>query len=132
MTGGQPVDGPISVPMISRQMAAEGIDKIVVVTDDPDKYNDVTDLAPGVPVMHRDELDAVMRELREHPGVSVLIYDQTCATEKRRRRKRNAYPDPARRVVINERVCEGCGDCSQKSHCLSVEPLETEFGRKPT
>ncbi|MDH0736297.1 indolepyruvate ferredoxin oxidoreductase family protein [Achromobacter spanius] len=130
MTGGQPVDGPINVPMISRQVAAEGIDKIVVVTDDPDKYKDISDLAPGVPVMHRDELDTVMRDLREHPGVSVLIYDQTCATEKRRRRKRNAYPDPARRVVINERVCEGCGDCSKASHCLSVEPLETEFGRK--
>lgn len=130
MTGGQPVDGPINVQMISRQVAAEGIDKIVVVTDDPDKYKDISDLAPGVPVMHRDELDTVMRDLREHPGVSVLIYDQTCATEKRRRRKRNAYPDPARRVVINERVCEGCGDCSKASHCLSVEPLETEFGRK--
>ncbi|MFD4841151.1 indolepyruvate ferredoxin oxidoreductase family protein [Achromobacter sp. NPDC058515] len=132
MTGGQPVDGPISVPMITRQMAAEGIEKIVVVTDEPDKYLDINDLAPGVPVHHRDELDAVMRELREHPAVSVLIYDQTCATEKRRRRKRNAYPDPARRVLINERVCEGCGDCSAKSHCLSVEPLETEFGRKRT
>ncbi|KGD93538.1 indolepyruvate ferredoxin oxidoreductase [Achromobacter sp. RTa] len=130
MTGGQPVDGPLSVPMISRQMAAEGIEKIVVVTDDPAKYGQIEGLAPGVPVKHRDELDAVMRELREHPAVSVLIYDQTCATEKRRRRKRNAYPDPARRVLINERVCEGCGDCSQKSHCLSVEPLDTEFGRK--
>lgn len=130
MTGGQPVDGPISVPMITRQVAAEGIEKIVVVTDDPDKYLDVSDLAPGVPVRHRDELDAVMRELRDYPTVSVLVYDQTCATEKRRRRKRNAYPDPARRVVINERVCEGCGDCSAKSNCLSVEPLETEFGRK--
>jgi len=132
MTGGQPVDGPLSVPMISRQMAAEGIEKIVVVTDDPGKYKQIEGLAPGVPVRPRDELDAVMRELREHPAVSVLIYDQTCATEKRRRRKRNAYPDPARRVLINERVCEGCGDCSQKSHCLSVEPLDTEFGRKRT
>jgi indolepyruvate ferredoxin oxidoreductase len=132
MTGGQPVDGPLSVPMISRQVAAEGIEKIVVVTDEPDKYKHIEGLAPGVPVRHRDELDAVMRELREHPAVSVLIYDQTCATEKRRRRKRDAYPDPARRVLINERVCEGCGDCSQKSHCLSVEPLETEFGRKRT
>ena len=130
MTGGQPVDGPLSVPMISRQVAAEGIEKIVIVTDDTDKYRGMQGLAPGAPVRHRDELDAVMRELREYPGVSVLIYDQTCATEKRRRRKRNAYPDPARRVVINERVCEGCGDCSQQSHCLSVEPLETEFGRK--
>ena len=130
MTGGQPVDGPISVPMISRQVAAEGIDKIVVVTDEPDKYRGMAGMAPGVPVHHRDELDAVMRELRDHAGVSVLIYDQTCATEKRRRRKRGAYPDPARRVLINERVCEGCGDCSEQSHCLSVEPLETEFGRK--
>jgi len=132
MTGGQPVDGPIDVPMITRQMAAEGIEKIVVVTDEPQKYRGATGLAPGVPVHHRDELDAVMRELREYPGVSILVYDQTCATEKRRRRKRNAYPDPARRVVINERVCEGCGDCSEQSHCLSVEPLETEFGRKRT
>ncbi len=132
MTSGQPVDGPISVPMITRQMAAEGIEKIVVVTDEPEKYRHVTDLAPGVPVKHRDELDAVMKELRAYPDVSVLVYDQTCATEKRRRRKRNAYPDPALRVVINERVCEGCGDCSEKSHCLSVEPLETEFGRKRT
>jgi len=130
MTGGQPVDGPISVPMITRQMAAEGIAKIVVVTDEPEKYRNVQGLAPGVPVHHRDDLDTVMRELREYPDVSVLVYDQTCATEKRRRRKHNAYPDPARRVVINERVCEGCGDCSEKSHCLSVEPLETEFGRK--
>jgi indolepyruvate ferredoxin oxidoreductase len=83
-----------------------------------------------VTIRHRDELDAVQRELREQPGVSALIYDQTCASEKRRRRKRNAYPDPARRAVINEMVCEGCGDCSSKSNCLSVEPLETEFGRK--
>ncbi|OZI47522.1 indolepyruvate ferredoxin oxidoreductase [Bordetella genomosp. 5] len=130
MTGGQPVDGPISVPMITQQVAAEGIDKIIIVTDEPEKYDKVQGLAPGVPVHHRDKLDEVMRELRAYAGVSVLIYDQTCATEKRRRRKRNAYPDPARRVVINERVCEGCGDCSEKSHCLSVEPLETEFGRK--
>ncbi|ANN68800.1 indolepyruvate ferredoxin oxidoreductase family protein [Bordetella bronchialis] len=132
MTGGQPVDGPISVPMITRQLAAEGIEKIVVVTDEPHKYKAMSGMAPGVPVLHRDELDRVQRELRDYPGVSILIYDQTCATEKRRRRKHNAYPDPARRVVINERVCEGCGDCSDKSNCLSVEPLETEFGRKRT
>ena len=130
MTGGQPVDGPISVPMIIGQVAAEGIEKIVVVSDEPEKYQGQASLPAGVPVHHRDALDDVMRELREHPGVSILIYDQTCATEKRRRRKQNSYPDPARRVVINERVCEGCGDCSVKSHCLSVEPLETEFGRK--
>ena len=130
MTGGQPVDGPISVPMIIAQVAAEGIDKIVVVSDEPEKYRGEAKLPPGVPVHHRDALDDVMRELREHPGVSILIYDQTCATEKRRRRKQKTYADPARRVVINERVCEGCGDCSVQSHCLSVEPLETEFGRK--
>jgi len=124
MTGGQPVDGPISVPIITRQMAAEGIEKIVVVTDEPAKYKTISDMAPGVPVVHRNELDRVQQELREYPGVSILIYDQTCATEKRRRRKHNAYPDPARRVVIN--------DCSDKSNCLSVEPLETEFGRKRT
>src|SRR5690606_33053526 len=105
---------------------------IVIVTDEPAKYDGVTTLAAGVTVHHREELDAVQRDLREYAGVSVLIYDQTCASEKRRRRKRNAYPDPARRVVINERVCEGCGDCSDKSNCLSVEPLETEFGRKRT
>ena len=130
MTGGQPVDGPISVPMIARQVAAEGVEKVVVVTDEPEKYEGVTGLPPGTPVMHRDLLDQVQKELREWPGTSVMIYDQTCATEKRRRRKRNAYPDPAKRVVINHRVCEGCGDCSTQSNCLSVEPLETELGRK--
>jgi indolepyruvate ferredoxin oxidoreductase len=129
MTSSQPVDGPISGPMIARQLAAEGIEKIIIVTDEPEKYRGVSDVA-GAPVKHRDELDAVMRELREYPSVSILIYDQTCATEKRRRRKRNAYPDPAKCVVINERVCGGCGDCSEKSHFLSVEPQETEFGRK--
>ncbi len=132
MTGGQPVDGPITVPMITQQLAAEGIERIEVVTDEPEKYQGVTGMAAGVPVHHRDDLDTVQRGLAAYPGVSALIYDQTCATEKRRRRKRGAYPDPARRVVINDRVCEGCGDCSEKSHCLSVEPLETELGRKRT
>jgi len=130
MTGGQQHDGPLDPAMISRQVAAEGVAPIVVVTDEPDKYPAGTNWAPGVTIRHRDELDAVQRELREMPGVSALIYDQTCASEKRRRRKRNAYPDPAKRVLINEAVCEGCGDCSTKSNCLSVEPLETEFGRK--
>ncbi|CAM9849411.1 unnamed protein product, partial [Phaeothamnion confervicola] len=123
-------DGPLDPPTISRQIAAEGVTPIVVVTDEPEKYAPGTNWAPGVTVRHRDELDQVQRELREMPGVSALIYDQTCASEKRRRRKRNAYPDPAKRAVINEAVCEGCGDCSTKSNCLSVEPLETEFGRK--
>ncbi|MSP96821.1 MAG: indolepyruvate ferredoxin oxidoreductase family protein [Betaproteobacteria bacterium] len=130
MTGGQPHDGPLDPPTISRQIAAEGVTPIVIVTDEPDKYPAGTNWAPGVTVRHRDELDQVQRELREIAGVSALIYDQTCASEKRRRRKRNAYPDPAKRAVINEAVCEGCGDCSAKSNCLSVEPLETEFGRK--
>jgi len=130
MTGGQRHDGPLDPAMISRQIAAEGVKPIVVVTDEPDKYPHGTAWAAGVTVRHRDELDRVQRELRELPGVSAIIYDQTCASEKRRRRKRNEYPDPAKRVVINERVCEACGDCSAKSNCLSVEPLETEYGRK--
>jgi indolepyruvate ferredoxin oxidoreductase len=130
MTGGQRHDGPLDPPMISRQIAAEGVKPIVVVTDEPHKYPANAGWAPGVTIRHRDELDAVQKELRETPGVSALIYDQTCASEKRRRRKRNEFPDPAKRVVINEMVCEGCGDCSVKSNCLSVEPLETEFGRK--
>lgn len=130
MTGGQNVDGPIDPAMISRQIAAEGVSPIIVVTDDPEKYPAAVDWAPGVTIRHRSELDAVQRELRDRPGVSAMIYDQTCASEKRRRRKRNEYPDPAKRVVINEAVCEGCGDCSVQSNCLSVEPLETEFGRK--
>ncbi|MEW6687723.1 MAG: indolepyruvate ferredoxin oxidoreductase family protein [Pseudomonadota bacterium] len=130
MTGGQHHDGPLDPALISRQIAAEGVKPIVVVTDEPHKYPAGTGWAPGVTIRHRDDLDAVQRELRELPGVSAIIYDQTCASEKRRRRKRNEYPDPALRVFINEMVCEGCGDCSVKSNCLSVEPLETEFGRK--
>ena len=130
MTGGQVVDGPIDPAMISRQIAAEGVSPIIVVTDEPDKYPAGYDWAPGVTIRHRSELDAVQRELRECKGISAMIYDQTCASEKRRRRKRNEYPDPAKRAVINEAVCEGCGDCSVQSNCLSVEPLETEFGRK--
>jgi indolepyruvate ferredoxin oxidoreductase len=130
MTGGQSHDGPLDPATISRQIAAEGVTPIIVVTDEPEKYAASTDWAPGVTIRHRSELDAVQRELREAVGISAMIYDQTCASEKRRRRKRNAYPDPAKRAVINEAVCEGCGDCSEKSNCLSVEPLETEFGRK--
>jgi hypothetical protein len=130
MTGGQPVDGQLSVAQLTRQLAAEGISKIVIVTDEPAKYHQVHDLAPKTPVHHRDQLDAVQRELRQHPGVSILIYDQTCATEKRRRRKRGKLVDPARRVFINEAVCEGCGDCGVQSNCLAVIPVETEYGRK--
>ena len=130
MTGGQPVDGQITVPVMAAQVLAEGVGRVIVVTDEPEKYTQMAGLPSGVPVVHRDELDRVQKELREVSGVTALIYDQTCATEKRRRRKRGAYPDPARRVVINPRVCEGCGDCSTQSNCLSIEPLETEFGRK--
>jgi indolepyruvate ferredoxin oxidoreductase len=130
MTGGQEFDGPLDPGMISRQIAAEGVGPIIVVTDEPEKYPADYKWAEGVTVRHRSELMDVQRELRECPGVSAMIYDQTCASEKRRRRKRNEYPDPAKRAVINEAVCEGCGDCSVQSNCLSVEPLETELGRK--
>ncbi len=166
MTGGQATDGSITVPQITRQMAAEGVRRIVVVTDEPEKYDGHWDpsqrviqneegsaaiatgrkskalgprhdnhLADGVTVHHRDELDRIQRELREVEGVTVIVYDQTCASEKRRRRKKIVdgkplFPDPAKRVFINDLVCEGCGDCSVQSNCLSVEPLETEFGRK--
>ncbi|MBS1188181.1 MAG: Indolepyruvate ferredoxin oxidoreductase, partial [Burkholderiaceae bacterium] len=130
MTGGQPFDGPLDPPMISRQLAAEGVKTIVVVTDDPDKYPAGTDWARGVIIRHRNEFDLVQRELRAIKGVTAIIYDQHCASEKRRMRKRGQYPDPAWRIVINEMVCEGCGDCSVQSNCLSVEPLETDFGRK--
>ena len=130
MTGGQPVDGTISVPQITRQMAAEGVGTIVIVTDEPDKYGDKPDFAAGVEVFHRREMQSVEQRLRDTPGCTVLIYDQTCASEKRRRRKRGTFPDPAKRVFINAAVCEGCGDCSVASNCLSVQPLETEFGTK--
>jgi len=132
MTGGQPVDGQLDVPAMTRELAAEGAGKIVVVTDEPGKYAVVNNLAQGVTVRHRDELDAVQRELREVAGVTVIIYDQTCATKKRRERKRGTMADPDKRVVINELVCEGCGDCSVESNCLAVQPVETEFGRKRT
>ncbi len=130
MTGGQSFDGPLSVDIIARQVVAEGVAKVVVVSDEPDKYPIGTEFPRGTTVHHRDELDSVQRTLREWPGTTVLIYDQTCAAEKRRRRKRNLYPDPPKRVMINEAVCEGCGDCSVASNCLSVVPVDTEFGRK--
>jgi indolepyruvate ferredoxin oxidoreductase len=130
MTGGQPHDGPLNPALITRQVHAEGAKKIAVVTDEPDKYAVGTEFAPGTTIHHRDELDAVQRAFREVEGLSVIVYDQTCAAEKRRRRKRGAFPDPDKRVFINDLVCEGCGDCSTASNCVSVEPLETEFGRK--
>jgi indolepyruvate ferredoxin oxidoreductase len=130
MTGGQPIEGTMRVPEMTRELEAEGVRRIVVVTDEPHKYHGVKTLAPGVTVHHRDELDDVQRRLRATEGCTVLIYDQTCATEKRRRRKRGTLETPNKTVLINELVCEGCGDCSVKSNCLSVEPVETEFGRK--
>jgi indolepyruvate ferredoxin oxidoreductase len=130
MTGGQSVDGPLSVPQIAREVLAEGARQVVVVSDEPDKYPLSAGFPPGVTIRHRDELDEVQRELREIEGTTVLIYDQTCAAEKRRRRKRGLMPDPAQRVVINELVCEGCGDCGLASNCVSIVPVETEFGRK--
>ena len=135
MTGGQQVgerpEGH-SVVQIAQSMRAEGVAKIVIVTDEPEKYAGLTGIPSGINVQHRDTLDAVQREFREIEGTTVIIYDQTCATEKRRRRKRGTMVEPTERVVINELVCEGCGDCGVQSNCLSVEPLETEFGRKRT
>ncbi|MFC5391740.1 indolepyruvate ferredoxin oxidoreductase family protein [Bosea vestrisii] len=129
MTGGQPVDGPISVHAIAQEVRAEGVERIALVSDQPEKFAPAG-LPHGVTIHHRRELDVVQRELREIKGVSVLIYEQTCATEKRRRRKRGTMEDPQRFAVINDLVCEGCGDCSVASNCLSVEPKETPFGRK--
>jgi indolepyruvate ferredoxin oxidoreductase len=132
MTGGQPVDGITSVPMIAQQMAAEGVKRIALVTEDLNRYTDRSALPSIVSLHDRKDMDAVQRELREIGGVSVLIYDQTCAAEKRRRRKKGEFPDPAKRMVINEAVCEGCGDCGVQSNCTSILPKETEFGRKRT
>ncbi|MGX9431461.1 MULTISPECIES: indolepyruvate ferredoxin oxidoreductase family protein [Bradyrhizobium] len=129
MTGGQPAEGSFNVSQIAHQVAAEGTKRIAIVSDDPTKYP-ANYFPTGATIHHRRELDAVQRELRDIAGLTVLIYDQTCAAEKRRRRKRGLYPDPPKRVFINERVCEGCGDCSVQSNCVSVQPLETEFGRK--
>jgi indolepyruvate ferredoxin oxidoreductase len=144
MTGGQANDGGLTVPQIARQVIAEGAKKVVVVTDEPWKYGTSSALQrllggkasakwpKGLTIHHRDELIPVQQELAKIPGVTVLIYDQTCAAEKRRRRKRGKFPDPDKRVIINELVCEGCGDCGVKSNCVSVQPLETEWGRKRT
>jgi len=130
MTGGQPVDGTTSVPLIARQMAAEGVKRIALVTEDLSRYEDRSALPTEVTLYDRSRMDDVQRELREIPGVTVLIYDQTCAAEKRRRRKKGEFPDVAKRMVINEAVCEGCGDCGVQSNCVAILPKETEFGRK--
>ena len=134
MTGGQPIEGEpmageITCPEIARQLAAEGVKRIAVVSVEPEKFPPGS-LPAGVTLHHRDDLAAVQKELREAPGVSAIVYDQTCAAEARRLRKRGEFPDPDRRIVINELVCEGCGDCSVQSNCISIEPVETELGRK--
>jgi len=130
MTGGQPVDGPLDVPTISHQVYNEGVKRIAVLSDEPEKYASYREMAKGVTIHHRDELLAVEKELSEVKSVSVLIFDQTCAAEKRRRRKRGKFPDPAKRVFINDRICEGCGDCGVQSNCIAVLPIDTDFGRK--
>ena len=131
MTGGQPVDGVISVDAIARQVESEGVKRVVVVSDDIGKYDEIKARFPAGTAFHdRAELDAVQRELREVAGVTVLIYEQTCAAEKRRRRKKGELADPPKRLFINEAVCEGCGDCSVQSNCVAVLPHETAFGRK--
>jgi indolepyruvate ferredoxin oxidoreductase len=130
MTGGQPHEGALGVDEIARQVRAEGVDRIAIVTDEPRKYAGRMTFPDGATIHGREELDAVQRELRVLKGVNILIYDQTCAAEKRRRRKRGTMPDPDKRVIINELICEGCGDCGVQSNCVSVQPVETEFGRK--
>jgi indolepyruvate ferredoxin oxidoreductase len=129
MTGGQPIDGELSIPATLTELAAEGVKRLALVSDEPQKWAGVS-LPAGTTVHPRSELDAVQRELREYPDVSVLLYDQPCATERRRLRKRGRWSDPDRRVFINAAVCEGCGDCGTVTGCMSIEPLETEFGRK--
>ncbi|WP_230531421.1 indolepyruvate ferredoxin oxidoreductase family protein [Microvirga roseola] len=130
MTGGQKHEGGLTVDMIARQVREEGVERIALVTDEPHKYPKSVRWPEGMTIHHRDELDAVQRDLAQISGVTVMIYDQTCASEKRRRRKRGEFPDPDKRVIINELVCEACGDCSVQSNCVAVQPVETEFGRK--
>ena len=130
MTGGQDVTGLMDVPSLTRSLAADGVSAITVCSDDVDRYGRAANFAPGVTVRPREDVVEVQEELRRHPGVSVLVYDQRCAAEARRLRKRGELDDPPRRVVINQAVCEGCGDCSRVSNCLSVLPVETEFGER--
>jgi indolepyruvate ferredoxin oxidoreductase len=129
MTGGQPAEGGLTVEMMVRELVVEGVKPVVLLSEEPERFVR-SELPAGVRVLHRDHLDAIQRELRETPGVTAIVYDQTCANEKRRRRKRGEHPDPDRRLYINPAVCDGCGDCSRQSNCMSITPLETEFGRK--
>jgi indolepyruvate ferredoxin oxidoreductase len=130
MTGGQPIDGSLSVPQLIAQLRAEGVRKISLVSDAPEKHTAASDIPADIEIAHRNRFPAIQKKLRDYAGVSVIIYDQTCASEKRRRRKRGKMDEPPRRLFINEAVCEGCGDCSVQSSCASIEPVETEFGRK--
>jgi indolepyruvate ferredoxin oxidoreductase len=130
MTGGQAVDGEMPVYRVAQQCVAEGVAKCWIVTENPENYTDRSLIPDSVPVLHRKFMDNLQKEARDIPGTTVIIYDQTCAAEKRRRRKRGKYPDPAKRVFINKAVCEGCGDCSVQSNCMAVQPVETEYGRK--
>jgi indolepyruvate ferredoxin oxidoreductase len=130
MTGGQPVDGPVSVASIANQVLQEGVKRVVLLSEDPERHRRSDALPSNITIGHRDSLDEVQRELRETPGCTVLIYDQTCAAEKRRRRKRGTYADPPKRLFISKDVCEGCGDCSVQSTCVSLIPVDTPLGRK--
>ena len=121
MTGGQPIDG---------QLSGERIRRIALVSDNPDFWRGQFRSIPGFSLHHRDDMESLQRELREYKGTSIIVYEQTCAAEKRRRRKKGLMADPAKRLFINDAVCEGCGDCSIQSNCLSILPKETELGRK--
>ena len=130
MTGGQPVEGDVSAQAIAQQMVAEGVKTIAVVSDEPDKYGRNPGFPSGIPVLDRSKLLEVQEKFRDTPGVSMIIYDQACAAEQRRLRKRHKIVDPPKRLIINELVCEGCGDCNTVSNCIAIEPIDTEFGRK--
>ena len=130
MTGGQPVEGNMSVGKIARQVLSEGVAGVAIVSDQPEQFQGSRDIPSEVGVYHRLDLDSVQKDFRDLDGTTIIIYEQTCAAEKRRRRKRNEFPDPPKRAFINPLVCEGCGDCSAKANCVSIHPLETEFGRK--
>ena len=130
MTGGQPVEGNMSVGQIAQQVMSEGVARVAIVSDQPDKFRGAPDVPSEVTVHDRSELDSIQKGMRDVEGTTVIIYEQTCAAEKRRRRKRNEFPNPLKRAFINPLVCEGCGDCSVKANCVSIHPLETELGRK--